>query len=213
MSLALILLVLFALIILIIVATLLIPAVISVRLVREGPVAEVRVYFGLLLGALAGRVEYSAERQEFQGRIMGFTVFRSPLERRTRGKVAGKKREKRGKKGPDWKTLVANADGLYSAGKELANALIRHLSLKRARGKLVVGLPDAAEAGMLIGALYAGCGIAKAAIPQAYFEIEPAFHEQKMDADVTLEFSLPLVTIMAPVTRFLWKMRKIFRTT
>ncbi|MBN1456075.1 MAG: DUF2953 domain-containing protein [Methanomicrobia archaeon] len=213
MTLALILLVLFALIILFIVVTLLIPAAISVRLVKDGPVAEVRVYFGLLLGALAGRIEYGADLNEFQARILGFTLFRRPRERRAVGKGEEKTRKKTKKKGADWKTVLANADELYSAGKALVRELTRHLSLKRARGKLAVGLPDAAETGMLIGALYAGRGIANAAFPQADLEIEPSFHEEKLDTDVALEFSLPLVTILAPVIRFLWKTRKIFRIT
>jgi hypothetical protein len=213
MALELVLLILFALVIILVVATLLIPADISVRLVKEGPVAEVEVSFGLLLGALTGRVAYSAERNEFQARILGLTLFRRPLERRTVGKAEEKKREKKEKKGHDWKTVTTNADEMYSAGKELVSALTRHLSLKRVCGKLVVGLPDAAETGRMTGALYAGRGIANAAIPQAYFEIEPSFGEEKMGADVTVALSLPLVTIMAPVTRFLWKMRKIFRTT
>lgn len=213
MTLELVLLILFALIVILVVATLLIPADISIRLVKEDPIAEVEVSFGLLLGALAGRIEYSAERNEFQVRILGLTLFRRPRERRTVGKAEEKKREKKEKKGPDWKTVTTNADELYGAGKELVSALTRHLSLKRVRGKLVVGLPDAAETGMLTGALYAGRGIANAASPQAYFEIEPSFHEEKMGADVAVALSLPLLSIIAPVTRFLWKMRKIFRTT
>jgi hypothetical protein len=213
MALELILLIIFVLLVILVAATLLIPADISVRLLKEGPVAEVEISFGLLLGALTGRVAYSAERNEFQARILGFTLFRRPLERRTVGKAEEKKREKRETKGPDWKTMLTNAGELYSAGKELVSALTRHLSLKGVRGKLVVGLPDAAETGMLTGALYAGRGIVNAVFPQAYFEIAPYFHEEKMDATVAIKLSLPLVTIMAPVIRFLWKMRKIFRTT
>jgi hypothetical protein len=208
-----VLLILFTLIVILVVATLLIPMGISIRLVKEGPIAEVGVSFRLLLGALTGRIEYSAERREFQARILGLTLFRRPLERRTVGKAEEKKREKTEKKGPDWKTMMTNADELYSAGKELVSALTRHISLKRVRGKLVVGLPDAAETGMLTGALYAGRDIVNAAFPQADIEIEPSFDEEKMDATVAMELSLPLVTIMAPVFRFLWKMRKIFRTT
>ena len=213
MTLALILLIIFALIVILVVATFLIPADISVRLVKEGPVAEVEIAFGLLLGALFGRFEYSVERQEFQARILGLTLFRRPLERRMVGKAEEKKPEKREKEGPDWKTILTNADELYSAGKELVSALNRHLSRKRIRGKLVVGLPDVAETGMLTGALYAGRGVINAAFPEADIEIEPSFHEEKMDANVVMELSLPLVTIIAPVIRFLWRMRKIFRTT
>ena len=213
MTLVLILLILFALVIVLVVASLLIPADISVRLVKEGPVAEVKVYFGLLFGALAGRIEYGADLNEFQAQILGLTVFRRPQERRAVGKGEEKTREKTKKKGTNWKTVLANADELYSAGKELMRALKRHLSLKRAHGRLAVGLPDAAETGMLTGALYAGRGITNAAFPQAYCEIESSFHEEKLDTDVALEFSLPLVTILAPVIRFLWKMRKIVRTT
>jgi len=213
MALILVLLIFFALIVILVVATLVIPADITIRLLKEGPVAEVGVSFRLLLGALTGRIEYSAERNEFRVRILGLKLFRRPLERRTVGKAEAKKREKREKEGPDWKAMITNADELYSAGKELVSALTRHLSLKRVQGKLAVGLPDAAETGMLTGALYAVRSIANAASPQAYFEIEPSFYEEKMDADVAVALSLPLVTIMAPVIRFLWKMRKIFRTT
>ncbi|MGC9443647.1 MAG: DUF2953 domain-containing protein [Candidatus Methanospirareceae archaeon] len=214
MTLTLILLAIFALIILLSVATVLIPADIAIRVVKEGPITEVILSFGLLLGALVGLVEYRAEQQEFQARILGRTVFRRPLERRTAWNVDERKRKKAEKKGPDWKTMMTHADELYSAGKELVRALNRHLSLKRARGKLVMGLPDAAETGLLIGALYAGRGIATAACPSAAcFEIEPSFHEEKLDTDAAVELSLPLVSIAAPVIRFLWKMRKIFRTT
>ena len=212
MALTLILSIFFALIVILIVATLLIPAGISVKLLKEGPIAEVRVSFRLLLGALTCHIEYSAERNEFQARILGLTLLRRPLER-VAGKTEEKKREKKEKKGPDWKTMMKSANELYDAGKELVSGLTRHLSLRRVRGKLVVGLPDAAETGILTGALYAGRGIANAAFPHAYLEIEPAFGEEKMNADITMELSLPLVTIMAPVIRFLWRMRKIFRTT
>ena len=213
MTLALILLILIALIILLIVAALVIPADIAVRLLKEGPVAEVGVSFRLLLGALVGRIEYNAERQEIQARILGLTLFRRPLERPTVEKAEEKKRAKTEKKRPNWKTLVANADELYSAGKEFVRALTRHLSLKRVHGKLVVGLPDAAETGILTGALYAGRGVINAAFPQADIEVEPSFGEAKMDANIAIELNLPLVTIITPVSRFLWRMRKIFRTT
>ncbi|HDS46414.1 MAG TPA: DUF2953 domain-containing protein [Methanomicrobia archaeon] len=214
MTLALVLLVIFALSVLLSVATLLIPASISIRLLKEGPIAEVILSLGLLLGALTGHVEYRAERHEFRACILGRTVFRRPLERRTADKTEEKKQEKRENAGTDWATMITNADELYSAAKELVRTLTRHLSVKRASDKLVVGLPDAAETGMLTGALYAGRGIATAAFPPAAsIEIAPSFHEEKLDTEVAVELSLPLVTIIAPVIRFLWRMRKIFRTT
>lgn len=212
MALALMLLILFAVLVILVVAILLIPVDISIRLVKEGPVAEVGIAFRLLLGALTGRIEYSAERNEFQARILGLTIFRRPLER-AKEKGAAKKpaKKEKEKEGPEWTAMVANAGDLYGAGKELVRALTRHLSLKRVRGSLAVGLPDAAETGMLTGALYAGRGIVNAAFPQAYIELEPSFGAEKMNTDVVVEFSLPLITIIAPVSRFLWKMRKIFR--
>ncbi len=213
MALALILLILFALLVLLVAAALLIPMDIALRLVKDGPITEVRVAFRLLFGVLAGHVEYSAERNEFVARIMGITLFRRPRARAKAQKKAKKpeKKEKE-KEGPEWTTMVANAGDLYGAGTEFVRALTRHISLQRVRGNFAVGLPDAAETGILTGAFYAGCGLTNARFPQAHLEIEPSFGEEKMDTNVAVELSVPLATIMTPVIRFLWKVRKISRT-
>jgi len=194
-TLLLILAIVFALIIVLIVATLLIPADISLRLFKDGALAEVQVAFGILMGFVSGRLDFSTEKQEFRLRVLGATVITKDL--------VGEKKEP-----TDWKKLVVNANELYDAGKGLALALTKNIAIKRFKGKMKVGLSDPYETGMLTGFLYAGCGIAHAFLPETEIEIEPSFVQEQMDADIELGLSLPLFKIVIPVIRFFRRTRK-----
>jgi hypothetical protein len=137
--------------------------------------------------------------------VLGFTLLRRPLEMR-----AEKKRAKAEKPPTDWKKVALHAGELYAAVKALAGALVKNTTLKRVAGTVKLELPDPAQTGMLVGCLYAGSGIAKAFLPQTDIEIEPSFAEEKLDADVKLELSLPLFKVIIPVIRFFHSTRKIF---
>ncbi len=194
-TLLLILAIVFALIIVLIVATLLIPADISLRLFKDGALAEVQVAFGILRGIVSGRLDFSTEKQEFRLRVLGATVITKDL--------IEEKEEP-----TDWKKLVVNANELYDAGKGLALALTKNIAIKRFKGKMKVGLSDPYETGMLTGFLYAGCGIAHAFLPETELEIEPSFVQEQMDADIELGLSLPLFKIVIPVIRFFRRTRR-----
>jgi len=202
MDLILILLIVLAIIVVLIVATLLIPIDISLRLFKEGPLAQARMSFGFLMGAVSGRMDFNQEKREFQLRVLGITFLRRPFEKR------GEKTKE--EKPTDWKKLVWNANELYAAGRDLVGALTKNLSIKRLRGKVKVGLSDPAQTGMLIGFLYAGSGIAKAFLPETHLEIEPSFEEEQMDADIETELSLPLFKTVIPFIRFFCRIRKVF---
>lgn len=199
MDLMLILLIVLAIIVVLIAAALLIPVDISLKLFKEGPLAQVRMSFGFLMGTASGRMDFSHEKQEFRLRVMGVTLLRRDLE--------GRKEEK---KPTDWKKVVGNANELYDAGKDLVGTLTKCLSIKRLGGKVKVGLSDPSQTGMLTGFLYAGSGIAKAFLPETQLEIEPSFEGEQMDADIGIGLSLPLFKIVIPVIRFFRRTRKIF---
>jgi len=205
MSVILILLIVLAIITVLIAAALLIPIDITIRLFKEGPLAQVRISFALLMGTASGRVDFSPEKREFRLQVLGITLLKRPLEKKKR-----EKKPKEEKPPTDWKKLVENADELYAAGKELARALTKNISIKRLGGRVKVGLSDPAQTGMLVGFLYAGSGIAKAVLPETRFEIEPSFEEEQMDADLELGLSLPLFKTIIPFIRFFRGTRKIF---
>jgi hypothetical protein len=202
MDIILILLIVLAIIVVLIAATLLIPIDISLRLFKEGPLAQVGMSFGFLKGAASGRIDFSPEKREFQLKVLGITFLRRPFEKR--GEKT--KEEKR----TDWKKIIWNANELYAAGKELVGALTKSLSIKGLGGRVKVGLSDPSQTGMLIGFLYAGSGIAKAFLPETSLEIEPSFEEEQMDADLELGLSLPLFKTIIPIIRFFRSTRKIF---
>jgi len=199
MDLMLILVIVLAIILVLIAATLIIPVDISIRLFKEGPLAQVRMSFGFLMGTASGRLDFSHEKQEFQLRVLGVTLLRKDLEER-----------KEEKKPTDWKKVVGNANELYDAGKDLVGALTKCLSIKRLGGRVKVGLSDPSQTGMLIGFLYAGSGIAKAFLPETQLEIEPSFEGEQMDADIGIGLSLPLFKIVIPVIRFFRRTKKVF---
>lgn len=201
MDMILILLIVLAIIVVLIAATLLIPVDISLRLFKEGPLAQVRMSFGFLMGTASGRIDFNHEERGFRLRALGITILRRDLE--------GRKDEEQ-KKPTDWKKVVGNANELYDAGKELAGALTKCLSIKRLGGKVKVGLSDPSQTGMLIGFLYAGSGIAKVFLPETQLEIEPSFEEEQMDADIGIGLSLPLFKIVIPVIRFFRRTKKVF---
>ncbi|MGB2727758.1 MAG: DUF2953 domain-containing protein [Halobacteriota archaeon] len=201
MDMILILLIILAIIVVLIAAALIIPVDISLRLFKEGPLAQVRMSFGFLMGIASGRIDINHEKQEFQLRVLGITILRRDLE--------GRKEEEQ-KKPTDWKKVVGNANELYDAGKDLVGALTKCLSIKRLGGKVKVGLSDPSQTGMLIGFLYAGSGIAKAFLPETHLEIEPSFEEEQMDADIGIGLSLPLFKIVIPLIRFFRRTRRIF---
>lgn len=203
MSVILILSIVLAIIAVLIAATLLIPIDITIRLFKEGPLAQVWISFALLMGTASGRVDFSPEKREFRLQVLSITLLKRPLERR-------EKKPKKEKPTKDWKKLVGSADELYTAGKELARALTKNISIKRLGGRVKVGLSDPAQTGMLVGFLYAGSGIAKAVLPETRFEIEPSFEGEQMDADLELGLSLPLFKTIIPFIRFFRGTRKIF---
>jgi len=157
--------------------------------------------FGFLKGAVSGRIDFSPDMREFRLRVLGITFLRRPLEKR-----AERPKEE---KHTDWKKIIWNANELYAAGKELVVSLTKSLSIKRLGGRVKVGLSDPSQAGMLIGFLYAGSGIAKAFLPETSLEIEPSFDEEQMDADLELGLSLSLFKTIIPLISFFCKTRKI----
>jgi len=199
MDIILILLIVLAIIVVLIAATLLIPVNISLRLFKDGPLAQVRMSFGFLLGIVSGRMDFNHEKGELRLRVLGVTLLRRDLEER-----------KEEKKPTDWKKIVGNANKLYAAGKDLAGALTKNISIKRLGGRMKVGLSDPCQTGMLIGFLYAGSGIAKAFLPETSLEIEPAFDKEQMDADIEIGLSLPLFKTVIPLIRFFRRIRKVF---
>lgn len=199
MDIILILLIVLAIIVVLIAATLLIPVNISLRLFKDGPLAQVRMSFGFLMDIVSGRMDFNHEKREFRLRVLGVTLLRRDLEER-----------KEEKKPTDWKKIVGNANKLYAAGKDLAGALTKNISIKRLGGRMKVGLSDPCQTGMLIGFLYAGSGIAKAFLPETSLEIEPAFDKEQMDADIEIGLSLPLFKTVIPLIRFFRRIRKVF---
>ncbi len=202
MDLIIILLIVLAIIVVLIAATLLIPIDISLRLFKEGPLAQVRMSFRFLMGMVSGCMDFNHEKSEFRLRVFGVSLFRRPFEK-------GKKKPKE-KKPTDWKKIVGNANKLYAAGKDLAGALTKNISIKRLGGRMKVGLSDPCQTGMLIGFLYAGSGIANAFLPETSLEIEPAFEEEQMGADIEIGLSLPLFKVAIPLIRFFRRIRKAF---
>ncbi|HUV03046.1 MAG TPA: DUF2953 domain-containing protein [Desulfobacteria bacterium] len=185
-------------------AALIIPVEIAIKLIKERSMAEGRISFGFLKGTASGHVDFSPEKREFRLQVLGVTLLKRPLEKRAEEKPKAEKPP------TDWKEVAGHADELYAAGKELAGALVKNVSIKRLEGRVKVGLSDPAQTGMLVGFLYAGSGIAKAFLPEARLEIEPSFEEEQMDADLELELSLPLFKMIIPLIRFFRRTRKIF---
>jgi hypothetical protein len=207
MGIILILLVVLAILVALIAAALFIPVDISIRLITDGPLAEGLISFGFLKGAASGHVKFSPGKQEFRLRVLGFPILRRPFEKREEKQRKEKPKEK---KPTDWTKSIGDANELYVAGKELAGVLIKNTSLKKLRGRAEIGLPDPAQTGMLVGFLCAGCGIATAFMPETRLEFAPSFEEEKLDADVELELSLPLFKLIIPAIRFFRSTRKLF---
>ena len=203
MDLMLIVAIVLVILVFLIAATLLIPVDISIWLSKEGPVAQGWLSFALLMGTVSGRIDFSPEKRTFRLQVLGGTLLKRPLEKK-------EKKPKDEKPPTDWKKLLVNANELYVAGKELVGALTKSISIKKLGGRIKVGLSDPAQTGMLVGFLYAGCGIAKAFLPETSLEIEPSFESEQMDADLELELSLPLFKLIIPLIRFFRSTRKIF---
>jgi hypothetical protein len=205
MDLILILAVVLVIIVALLAVALLIPADISLRPVKEGPLAELCVSFGLLKGIASGRLDVSSTKREFRLRVLSVTILRKDLKKTD----SAKKKEKEKKKPTDWNKLVWTANELYDAGKDLAGALTKNTSVKRLSGNVKVGLSDPAHTGMLVGFIYAGSGIAKAILPESELEIEiePSFDKVRMDADIETELRLPLFKVVIPFILFFRRVR------
>jgi len=197
MEMLLILAVVLAFILALIAATLLIPVDISLRLFKEGPLAEVRMSFVFLRGMASGRLGFSSEKREFRLRVLGGTIIKKDIT-------------KKEEKPTDWEKLVVNANELYDAGKDFTVALTKNISMKRLEGRVKVRLSDPYQTGVLTGFLYAGSGIANAFVPVTRLEIVPSFVKEQMDTDIEIVISLPLFTIVIPAIRFFRRVKKIF---
>ncbi|MEA2033795.1 MAG: hypothetical protein U9N41_09470, partial [Euryarchaeota archaeon] len=78
MGMVLILLIVLVIIVVLIAATLLIPVDISLRLFKKGPLAQVQMSFGFLMGIASGRMDFSSEKREFRLRVLRVTLLRRP---------------------------------------------------------------------------------------------------------------------------------------
>ena len=211
MGIILILLVVLSILVALIALALLIPVDLSIRLIKEGVTAEGKLSFKILKGAASGHVDFSSEKQEFRLRVLDFTVLRRPLEKKEEEDEEKQRKEKRKEKKPtDWKRIVGNANELYAAGKELASAFTNNIYVKRLRGRAEIELPDPAQTGLLFGFLYASSSIATAFMPETPLEFAPSFEEEKLDANIELELSLPLFKMIIPAIRFFRRTKKIF---
>ena len=201
MDLILILAIVLAILVALLAAALLIPAEISIRPFKEGPLAQLCVSFRLLKGISSGRLDVSTAKREFQLRVLGVTILTKDLKK--------EEKKKKKKKPTDWKKLVWHANELYDAGMELVGAITKNTSVKRLRGKVKVGLSDPAHTGMLVGFLYAGSGIVKAVLPESELEIEiePSFDKERMYADMETELRIPLFKVVIPLIRFFRRVR------
>ncbi len=197
MEMLLILAVVLAFIFALIAATLLIPVEISLRLFKEGHLAEVQMSFVFLRGMASGRLGFSSEKREFRLRVLGGTIIKKDIT-------------KKEEKPTNWEKLVVNANELYDAGKDFTVALTKNISMKRLEGRVKVGLSDPYQTGVLAGFLYAGSGIANAFVPVTRLEIVPSFVKEQMDTDIEIVISLPLFTIVIPAIRFFRRVKKIF---
>jgi hypothetical protein len=206
MDLILILAIVLVILVALLAAALIVPADISIRPFKEGPLAQLGVSFRLLKGLSSGRLEVSTAKREFRLRVLGVTILRKDLKKEEENEDKWKKKKK---KPTDWKKLVWNANEFYDAGKELVGALTKNTSVKRLSGKVKVGLSDPAHTGMLVGFLYAGSGIAKTVLPESELEIETSFYKERMDADIETELRLPLFKVVIPLIRFFRRVRAI----
>jgi hypothetical protein len=198
-----------ALIALLLAAALFIPAAVSITLMQDGPLADVRVAFGLVKGAVSAIIHVTPERREYHLKVFRLTLLTRPLVKKERARERKRKKAKR----PEVKDLLVNADALFAAGKELVRALTKRVSLANVNGTVRIGLADPAATGMLTGFLYAGGGIVQALLPQAHLEIAPSFEEERLDARLDVQLKLRLVRLIGPLVRFLWRTRQLFAGT
>jgi hypothetical protein len=198
-----------ALIVLLLAAALLIPATVSLTLVKEGPAADFRVAFGIMKGIISGIVHVTPEKRHVQLKVGRFTLLTRPLAQ----KEKPKRKRKKAKKHTEVKDLLVNADVLFVAGKDLVRALTRHIALTNLTGKVELGLADPAETGMLTGLLYAGSGIMQALLPQTQLAIAPSFDEERLDARLELQLRLQLGYLIRPLLRFLRQTRQLVNGT
>jgi hypothetical protein len=198
-----------ALIVLLLAAALLIPATVSLTLVKEGPAADFQVAFGIMKGITSGILHVTPERRHVQLKVGRFTLLTRPLAQ----KEEHKRKRKTAKKHPEVKDLLVNADVLFVAGKDLVRALTRHITLTNLTGKVELGLADPAATGMLTGLLYAGSGIMQALLPQTQLAIAPSFDEEQLDARLELQLRLRLGYLIRPLLRFLRQTRQFVNDT
>ena len=198
-----------ALIVLLLAAALLIPATVSLTLVKEGPAADFRVAFGIMKGIISGIVHVTPEKRHVQLKVGRFTLLTRPLAQ----KEEPKRKRKKAKKHTEVKDLLVNADVLFVAGKDLVRALTRNIALTNLTGKVELGLADPAETGMLTGLLYAGSGIMQALLPQTQLAIAPSFDEERLDARLELQLRLQLGYLIRPLLRFLRQTRQLVNGT
>jgi len=209
MAVSLIILIGLTVVLLLLAAALLIPATVSLTLVKEGPAADFQVAFGLLMGIISGIVHVTPERRYVQLKAGRFTLLTRPLAQ----KEEHKRKRKTAKKHTEVKDLLINADVLFVAGKDLVRALTRHIALTNLTGKVELGLADPAETGMLAGLLYAGSGIMQALLPQTQLAIAPFFDEERLDARLELQLRLRLGYLIRPLLRFLRQTRQFVNGT
>ena len=209
MAVSLIILIGLTVVLLLLAAALLIPATVSLTLVKEGPAADFQVAFWLLMGIISGIVHVTPERRYVQLKAGRFTLLTRPLAQ----KEEHKRKRKSAKRHTEVRDLLINADVLFVAGKDLVRALTRHIALTNLTGKVELGLADPAETGMLAGLLYAGSGIMQALLPQTQLAIAPAFDEERLDARLELQLRLRLGYLIRPLLRFLRQTRQFVNGT
>jgi len=169
----------------------------------EGDIESQRMRFAVewLWGAIGLGIT------SYEGRSWtSFLLGRRPVYRRER------KPEPKEKRKVDLSKLPKSSElsDIYKRGTRLLDALLKSASLKNLRCRFKFVLGDPAATGMALGAYHAFMGAVSSWMDHYSVTVEPTFHEEVLEGQVSLGIRLRLMRLVIPFIQ-LMRLRSIRR--
>lgn len=164
------------------------------------PTRNFQATISTLWGAFGIRTVVSREFEGILVLVGGRTIFR---RRSKSGKPEGKKRKLRRFPSPAKALQTISRGGEISErGTDLLRKALRATKLDRLRVKLILGLPDPADTGVMYGHYQWAKAILSPHIDTRQIEIEPVFDRETIELQADLALKVRLPRLIFPSLRF-----------
>lgn len=153
------------------------------------PARNIQTTFSTLWGAFGVRIVLS---KEFEG-LLVLVGGKAILRRRSRSRKTEKKKKRQRPSPTKVLQIISRQGEIRRRGTDLLRSGLRSVKLERMKVKLILGLPDPSDTGILYGYYQCARAILSSRIDTRGIELEPVFDREtfELEADIALRVRIP----------------------